>query len=93
MIEKTLKAYFWFKKEDDPPYTHNLILLSNKSELTRLMSKEQIEFLNVLMPLNIEGRYPSDKELIRKQLNEIRMKEILDKTIELNKWIKVLIKY
>ena len=93
IIEKTIKAYFWFKVKSDPPYTHNLQLLASKSGLSDLMSEVNINFLNKLMPLNIEGRYPSDKELLMKRLDEKTVNEILNNTIELQKWIKALIKY
>jgi HEPN domain-containing protein len=93
IIEKTIKAYFWFKVKYDPPYTHNLQLLASKSGLSDLMSEVNINFLNKLMPLNIEGRYPSDKELLMKRLDEKTVNEILNNTIELQKWIKALIKY
>ena len=31
VVEKSLKAYFWHIKIAEPPYTHNLLLLSEKS--------------------------------------------------------------
>ena len=33
VIEKTLKAYWCGTQPEDPPYTHNLVLLSDKTGL------------------------------------------------------------
>lgn len=91
IIEKTIKAYYWYITGTEPPYTHNLLLLSNKSELLKLMSNENVELLNILMPLNIEARYPKDKNVLFEQLTKSRIYNILSKTIDLNEWIKKLI--
>ena len=93
IIEKTLKAYYWYSLKSDPPFTHNLLLLANKSNLLKEMSEDMILFLNKLMPLNIEGRYPIDKQLLIQQLDETRITEILSTTLNVHKWLKELIKY
>jgi len=41
VIEKTLKAYWCKTQPEDPPYTHNLILLATQSGLANEMSDEQ----------------------------------------------------
>lgn len=92
-IEKILKSYFIFIKNDEPPYTHSLIKLAHLSGLIPLLSKEQLSLLNELIPLNIEGRYPSDKKALFQYLTMEKSKEILTKSKELQKWIKSLIKY
>ncbi|MBM2816046.1 MAG: hypothetical protein HW421_2808 [Ignavibacteria bacterium] len=93
IIEKTLKAYYWYKLKSEPPFTHNLVLLADKSGLITELTDEQIRFLNMLIPLNIDGRYPSDKQLLMQQLTEDRIIDILNQTKSLQKWIKGLIKF
>ena len=62
VIEKTLKAYWCKTRDDDPPYIHNLAQLSIRSELYEQMTPEQKLIIAVLMPMNIEARYPEYKE-------------------------------
>jgi HEPN domain-containing protein len=93
IIEKTLKAYFWYKMKSDPPFSHNLLLLADKSGLINELSEDNVNLLNKLMPLNIEGRYPTDKQLLSQQLTESIINDILNNTLDLQKWIKNLIKY
>lgn len=55
-IEKALKAEFCRACRSFAPKTHNLIFLSNSSNLT--LTSEQADFLGVLMKYQLEGRYP-----------------------------------
>ena len=87
-IEKTLKAYWAAKREDDPPYIHNLIRLSELSSLQEQMTPEQIAFLDVLTPMNIEARYPSYKSRLAAGLNESICADLLKRTEQLQLWIK-----
>lgn len=52
------------------------------------MTGDQLDFLDILEPLNIEARYPTHKEKIMKSLNEERCMEIIRKTKEMSQWIK-----
>lgn len=88
-----LKAYFWFKLKKEPPFSHNLLLLLKLTDLLDKLSDEQKEIITILMPLNIEARYPSDKQLLFKELTEVKVAQILTNTKKLAKWIKNLIKY
>ncbi len=92
VIEKSIKAYFWHVKKSDPPYSHNLLVLSDKSTLENLLSSEQKIFLNELMPLNLQARYPNDKLAMLKTLNYNKSRTILKRTKEFYKWIKILLK-
>ena len=87
-IEKTLKAYWTATKEDDPPYIHNLIRLSELSGLQALMTPEQIAFVDVLTPMNIEARYPAYKSRLAAGLNEVVCADIMKRTEQLQQWIK-----
>lgn len=62
IIEKALKDHFWFKIQEEPPFTHNLVVLSDQSGLSQSLKIEQKVLLSELMPLNIAGRYSHEKE-------------------------------
>lgn len=91
-IEKCLKAYFWHKHKNEPPYTHNLLMLLEKSGLDEYSSEEHISLFNELMPLNIQARYPEDKSLLLKSLSLKKSQELYLKTKDFYLWIKKLLK-
>ena len=82
------KAYFVKANKEQPPYTHKLIRLAEESNLYKLMSEEQKDFLDVISPLNIEARYPTQKKELFESLNKEKCKNIIKETEELVKWIK-----
>ena len=92
VIEKALKAYYWDKKREEPEYTHNLIRLCEISGLNEILSENQTQLIDTLMPLNIQARYPNDKKLLLEKLNYKKCKEIFKKTRELHKWIEKLLR-
>ncbi|MBF0377345.1 MAG: HEPN domain-containing protein [Desulfamplus sp.] len=87
-IEKIIKAYYVKIHGETAPFSHNLSYLAKEAKIFNQFSTEQISFLDILEPLNIECRYPSHKEHLFKSLNEKRCKEILHNTKELQLWIK-----
>lgn len=88
VIEKILKAY-WTKVCEEPPLKiHSLSRLAEKTGLDRLMSEQQLDFIDILEPLNIEARYPSYKERLMKSLTVESCLELLRRTDELRLWIK-----
>ena len=87
-IEKTLKAYWTAKRDDEPPYIHNLIRLCELSGLQEQMTAEQISFIDVLTPMNIEARYPAYKSRLAAGLNETVCADIMKRTEQLQSWIK-----
>jgi HEPN domain-containing protein len=40
VIEKSIKAYFWNSQHEEPPYTHNLLILASKSNLTEHINED-----------------------------------------------------
>jgi len=92
VAEKSLKAYFWYNRKKEPPYTHNLLILSEKSGFEKKAKEEHILLFNELMPLNIQARYPEDKELLLKSLNGKKCEELYKKTKGFYSWIKKLLK-
>jgi len=87
-IEKSLKAFYWKKLENEPPYTHNLLILSTKLEIDKILLPEHKDLINKLMPLNIEARYPSNKDELFKILTFDYTKSLVKETESLYKWIK-----
>jgi HEPN domain-containing protein len=87
VIEKALKATI-VNIGQNPPYIHNLSKLAELSDLYSQMNNEQKDLLDVLEPLNIQARYPEEKERIFDTLLAERCMWMLDQTEELYKWIK-----
>lgn len=88
VLEKSMKAFWCATKPDDPPYSHNLMSLYQSTELSRLMSQEQVLFISQIMPMNIEARYPSFKERLFHSLTPEYCKQMLDNTKDFFQWIK-----
>lgn len=89
VIEKTLKAYWSATREDDPPFIHHLSNLAIRSGLYEQMSEAQHEFIAMLMPMNIEARYPEYKQKVASSLNGQTCKDIIKETKALQTWIKI----
>lgn len=56
-IEKIFKGYYFSKKMEIPPYTHNLMKLAKSGGFADELTEPQKDFLDILEPLNIEARY------------------------------------
>ena len=87
-IEKTIKAYYSSIKNDVPPFTHNLKSLAERCDLLFLFSDEQLDFIEEILPMNIEARYPKYKEMLFKLLTPQKCEEIINQTESLCQWIK-----
>ena len=87
VIEKTIKAYWVSARADEPPYTHSHIKLLTGCGLVDEMSEEQLRFIDMMVPMNIEARYPDYKREIAKALNEDIAKYILEQTKQFSQWI------
>jgi len=87
-IEKILKAYYSSKFDETPPFTHNLKHLADKVGIYALLSEEQKDVIDLLLPLNIEARYPTYKEQLLKSLSHSKCEDILQKTKDLKLWIQ-----
>ncbi len=86
-VEKTLKALYVFKKNNNPPYKHNLKRLALQCDIYELMSDEQKDFLDQLNPLNIEARYPTYKKKLMESLSSKFCENMIIQTKELQEWI------
>ena len=87
-LEKILKAYWCATQPNDPPFIHNLLRLVEGSGLTEQMDEDQLLFLDMMMPMNIEARYPSYKLTLAQGLNEELCLQMINKTKTLQSLIK-----
>jgi HEPN domain-containing protein len=87
-IEKIFKAYYSKLKSEVAPFSHSLSYIARKGEFYDIFSEDQKDFIDQLEPLNIEARYPSHKERLIKSLTHEKCKELIEKTQQLQKWIK-----
>jgi HEPN domain-containing protein len=87
-----LKAYYFQIRKQEPPYTHNLLVLAEQTNLDPCGREDFFALFNELMPLNIQARYPEDKELLLKTLTKKRCEDLYRRTQELSRWIKKLLK-
>ncbi len=88
VIEKMLKAY-WSKVLEVPPLKINdLSRLAQRSGIDAMMSQSQLDFMDLLEPLNIQSLYPSYKKEIAKDLTYNSSDNVLNETKKLHAWIK-----
>ena len=85
--EKALKAMV-AKDGTIPPKIHALVRLAELSGIANVLSDEQKMLLNELLPLNLEARYPSQKEQLVELLNGQYCSDLIARTEELVSWIK-----
>lgn len=62
--------------------------LANLCGLSAEMSERQLDLLDTLSPLNIEARYPLQKELLLASLTVPRCEQMIKETEELYQWIR-----
>ncbi len=82
-LEKMLKAHIVLKINDVPPKIHNLIRLSELTDLT--LEKQQNEFLREFNLYQLEGRYPDSEEIF---LNAAITKKEISKAKKMFLWLK-----
>lgn len=88
-IEKALKGVFVSRfPQEELPYIHRLVRLSNQAGLTEEMSEGQLALLDTLGPMNVEARYPLHKEMLLKSLTPQRCSQLIEETEALLLWLK-----
>ncbi len=80
--EKILKANYVKHNKSVAPKTHDLIYLTEHSELE--LEEKYLEFLPVLMKYQLEGRYPDYSPLIP---SKEKLNDYLSKTKDLLLWL------
>ena len=91
VLEKTLKALFVFKNNNQaPPKIHNLVRLADLSGL--VLTMEQKMLFDKITDFNIDTRYPSVKFEFYKQCTAQFTQEYFAAIKENYTWLKSLIK-
>ena len=87
-IEKALKAYYSATHDDDPRYTHSHLKLLEDCGLTDKLSPEELDFIDLMVPMYIEARYPEQKDAAARMLNREACEHIINSTKQLTQWIE-----
>lgn len=85
-LEKLLKAFYISKTDKIQPYTHNLLLLAEKSGL--VVDKEKEKELSFINRFNINARYDDYKNDFYKTCTKNFAKLWMEKIKSLRIWIK-----
>jgi len=88
VIEKIFKGFYSALLDETPPFRHELDLLAKRGGFYDMLDEEQIAFLDVLNPLNIEARYPEYKDRISKSFNGKICENLLKQVKTLQQWTK-----
>lgn len=88
VVEKALKAAFVDAGGQVPPYSHDLRMLAQRCGIYEQLDESQKETLDVLGPLNVEARYPTQKERLLRTLDRARCSELIRRTEGLFQWIQ-----
>lgn len=85
-IEKMLKAVVVKKTQAHASWTHNLPFLAGRANLA--LGKSDMEFLAEMTRWNLEARYPSDIETLKKSATNLEVQGKFKRTEEFLKWLK-----
>jgi HEPN domain-containing protein len=88
VVEKALKACYIKRRNETPPYSHNLSVLAKESGLLEYFTEDQKKYISLIQPMNVESRYPSYKGKIFQTLDGNRCEEILKQTKEFFLWLQ-----
>ena len=77
-IEKLLKAYYVRTANCASPYIHNLSRLASLSGVYEKLDENQRDLLDILEPLNIEARYPKEKNMILESLTREKCELLIE---------------
>jgi len=80
IVEKSLKAVIAEKTNEMPPKIHNLVRLAELGDVYNDLSEVQVNLLDTLTPMQIDGRYEEYKDAIRKTLSPEKCKQLLAET-------------
>jgi len=72
-VEKILKAIYVDRHDATPPFSHNLVYLSEKADIE--LGDNNLELLEEVSDFNLEARYPDDKIHILQEMHQIFYRE------------------
>ena len=87
-IEKLLKALYVKEKGQTPPYTHNLLRLTDALSIAPKLSEENNRFLEILNSYYMESRYTEEIAELAELLNHDKANQLWVQTRELFGWLK-----
>lgn len=90
VIEKHLKALVVRRTSLVPPRTHDLEKLAKKAGLD--LPVTDLDFLTEMTGFNLESRYPDERLKIYRRATPEMTRKLFNKTIEIKKWIRKLVK-
>ena len=85
-LEKVIKALYLHLFDAEPPRSHNLAFLFDKSGLT--ISPERLALFNTLSAHYLNNRYPEYKQKLSTSLDKTQAEEQIKKTEEAYQWLK-----
>ena len=84
-IEKTIKAIYVDRLNDNPPFTHRLVYLA---EITSLeLTEDILKLLETVTDFNLEARYPDEKFSFKKRCTKEFTQRYLKEIGVLRKWL------
>ena len=87
-VEKSIKAYWYATRDDDPPYLHNHFRLLEGCGLKEKLSDDQRRFIEIMSPMYIAARYPEYKRQVARMLNQQGSAYIIEQTKNFEQWIR-----
>lgn len=91
-MEKILKAIFVQRNGTVPPKVHNLLVLTERSDLAKELNESQFNFLADLNPFQLEGRYPGDRALLYQSTPTTVFHDFIERTEVELKWFEQKLK-
>jgi HEPN domain-containing protein len=91
-IEKVLKAYYIYLKDEIHPYEHKLKNLIKMTNLSDIIDEDKNKIIEKLEPLYIKTRYEDYKNTISKLLTKPYCETLISETEDILKWIIELMK-
>lgn len=87
-VEKALKALHWKSTGTEPPYSHDLWKIAKGIGIDLAADDARADLLDELQPLNIEARYPRDKEALLSSLSRAYCEALIGRTERMLEWIQ-----
>ncbi len=84
-VEKILNAIFTDRNDKTPPFSHNLVYLSEKADLE--LSEKNLELLEEVSDFNLEARYPDQNFSFYKKCTKDFTEQKLQQIERLKKWL------
>ena len=86
VIEKLLKGYYVKQIDVTPPFTHDLIRISEKSGLQ--LTENQKDILDTISAFNLQTRYDDYKMSFQQKCTQPFTEEWIGHITEIRQWLK-----